>query len=308
MNGKGNLGSSTIDVETWMTLDRLLAFKAAADAGGPGPASRGIQAQEDKIRRKIKELSRGFGRPLCESNGSGWKLTFSGNRLRTAVEELSASLACFKSYCDEHQEVSIGAGDRLMQWFFIPRLKQIRPDLTDYTFKLFNLGSAEVVSKVENFTLDFGLIREQDRPRRLGFLKLKHHLNYALFIQKSTDPEQRDVEVILANHPLALVQKYTDEFCDQAKEKGINLQIRLLCSTFPQARRAVLEGYAAILPTSAFTPAELQDIRQIELPASMQSFQKNDGHITLIWNKRIEKMRVDFPKLIKLFEKALVKA
>ena len=73
----------------------------------------------------------------------------------------------------------------------------------------------------------------------------------------------------------------------------------------PQAWRAVASGYAAVLPTAAFTPLELTGIRRLELPFAMPKFEQDETTIAIVWNPRLEEIRDNFKEVLKVFRECL---
>jgi hypothetical protein len=106
---------------------------------------------------------------------------------------------------------------------------------------------------------------------------------------------------------MAVVERYQQEFIDAAKDKGIKLNVQLRCTTFPQARCAVSAGYAAILPTNAFSDEELRSVRKLDLPLDMPTFNTGEASVSIVWNKRLEEVMENCHAVLKAFRSVLGK-
>ena len=104
---------------------------------------------------------------------------------------------------------------------------------------------------------------------------------------------------------MALVQRYQKEFRAQAEFRRIQLTVRLNCSTFPQARRAVSSGYAALLPSTAFQDSELTHIQKLPLPFPLPAFEQEERSVSLVWNHRLETMMPRFEDFLEVLKSAL---
>jgi len=167
------------------------------------------------------------------------------------------------------------------------------------------LPTKSVIENVTNLTLDLGLVRIAEAVSDLRRCKLQIRFEYALFVQEELLPKQCEGKWVIEHAPMALVAKFQAEVRKVAEENRLTPNIRLLCSTFPQARRAVSSGYAAILPTNAFMPSDLAGIRQFTLPFQIPEFASTEANLALVWNKRSEKIRPGFRKVIDAFKQEL---
>jgi len=201
--------------------------------------------------------------------------------------------------------IRVGAGDRLLHWFVIPQLSRIQAALPNNQIELHNCTTDQVLDRIKTLSLDIGVIRSSEAKEGVKKFELSSKFTYALFAPMGKAPANRNATWALQNVPLAVVERYQPEFLDEARKKRIQPKVHLLCSTFPQARRAVTSGYAAILPSSAFSPQELKGIRKLDLPFGMPKFEREEATICLVWNPRLEKIRDDFEVTLAAFRECL---
>jgi len=286
-----------------VSLERLFAFFEIANEGGPAKAARGSEIKKKEFQRKIRELNDHFGVDLIADGGAEWRLTRHGKNLFEIIKPFALAMVQFNDDCAHDFHVSIGAGDRIMQWFLIPRLKALQDDLLDHKFELFNLSSDEIHARIANSTLDFGIVRASEVRGVRGPCshEVAFTLNYAIFV-KATVAVKKDAQWVLQKAPLAVVSKYQSELREASNER---LNVKLLCSTFPQAWRAVASGYAAILPVSAFQEQERSDIISLELPFEMRGLEREKS-FSLIWGRSL-KRRKDFSKVLEALKCHLCK-
>lgn len=235
-----------------LSLERLESFLAVADAGGFADAAPRNPVRQSQLSRQVSELERYFGgRKLVERRGRGIVVTAAGERLATVVREMKEGFAGVRAMEDDAPlRFSLGGGDSVLHWWVVPRLAALRDQLPHALPSVISLSSSEVVTRLEDARLDFGLVRAREVPKTLTSRPLGT-LEYALYVPPRL---QRKHGTDLAALPLAL-QQSEPELNEQLLAlagKHSRVQAALECETFPQACRAVRSGrYAALLPTIA---------------------------------------------------------
>src|SRR5688572_15928996 len=112
--------------QSGLSLERLHSFCLVAEVGGVTRAAKGDPAKQSLYSRQIKELEEFFGAELMRRKGRGIVLTAAGQRLHSVSREQFAALNDFKIECQgQPLEIVIGAGESIIQWLFLPRLKAI---------------------------------------------------------------------------------------------------------------------------------------------------------------------------------------
>src|SRR6266446_2947183 len=119
-----------------LSLDRLQSFCLVAQASGVTKAAKGDPARQSLYSRQIKELEEFFGAELLRRKGRGIALTSAGQRLHVLARECFASLWDFKAQCkDLPTEIVIGAGESMIRWVMMPKLKEVKKALPSAKLK-----------------------------------------------------------------------------------------------------------------------------------------------------------------------------
>ncbi len=233
-----------------LSLDRLKTLLAVADAGGIARAAPGDPSRQSLYSRQIGELEAALELALFERRGRGLVLTEEGRRLSALVRELRQGLDELGDL-GRPRSFSIGAGDSLLHAWVIPRLAA-SPRFVELSTTLVALSSAEILRRVEDASLDFGLVRASEVPRGLGARKLGQ-LDYALYAPKAWRKRYASTTELLSRAPLALQTSEPElhtRFLARA-ERDPHARV-LHTETFPQAQRALTSGhFAAVLPSLA---------------------------------------------------------
>jgi len=282
-----------------LSLDRLRSFCLVAQAGGVTKAAKGDAAKQSLFSRQVKELEEFFGTELIRRKGRGVILTPAGERLNVVARECFASLWDFKSECKGLPvEIVIGAGESLIRWLLMPKLIEIRKGLPNVKLKFLNLPTREIVRRLSDGLIDFGVLRKDavSSPLRVAALG---RMGYSLFLPtgagSSADGRERDAKV-LDGVPLATLEgdgSFRQELAAVARKQGIRLNIQLECSSFPLVAGALgAGGMAAILPSIAGTELGRVGIKEVKA-VPLKSFGRE---ICLAWNPRLLRIRTALEK------------
>lgn len=235
------------------SFDRLLSFVLVANAGRIALAAPNQPVRQSQMSRQITELEEYFGRTLMVPRGRTRVLTEAGLELAVLAREMFGGLAAFKEAETGADHFELGAGDSLLRWWVIPRVHQALADAPNVTLSLTSLSSADIISRLEDARLDFGIVPQSERPKNRALqTEPVGSVEYAVFVSKArmAKARARTVEQVLAKVPLALQRsepRFNESLAQLAKAGG-----SLVCETFPQACCAVRSGeYVALLPSLA---------------------------------------------------------
>jgi len=280
-----------------LSLDRLHSFLRVADAGSIAKAAGNDPIRQSQFSRQIGELEEFFGVRLTQRHGRSMALTEAGMQLAALIRAHLGSLDDFlKHQASQPVDIRIGAGDSLITWVLLPRIAELQRIFPRANVRLYNLRSWDIMQQVSELRLDFGLARSN-----LVNAPLEHTLigkvNYRLFIparfRKLT--RQFTPTELLSRLPLATLGSDTEFFealVRGAEKRADAVRFRLVTESFPQAARAVMSGqYAAILPAHAAT--DLPGVLQFELPFLRGASRS----VSLVWNPRLVRTRIDGPAL-----------
>jgi DNA-binding transcriptional LysR family regulator len=264
-----------------------------AEAGGISRAVGDDPARQSLVSRQLKELEEFFEVELTRRDGKRLALTPAGHALvEVAREHLTALDDFAKSSRDEVVRYQLAAGDSLMHWHIVPRLRSVQRALPRVTLRVVVAGATTIAEHLLELGLDFGVMRSDRVDGALGSETLGT-LAYSLFVPRALlrSRPRPDVRWILGHLPTAVT--YADEGLARwwrtlRGTPGLPDKFALECETFPQAARAVSSGaYAAILPRAAradFDRAAVVEVRGPDLDVLT-----ND--VALVWNPRLVRTR-----------------
>ena len=293
--------------EGGLSLDRLQNFCRVAEVGGVTRAAKGDVTKQSLYSRQIKELEEFFGAELMRRRGRGIALTGPGQRLHSIAREQFAALTDFKMECrGQPLEVVLGAGDSLIQWVILPKLAAIENRLPDARLKLLNLTNAEIIRRLSDGLIDFGIVRKGELGKSLGSSPLGR-MGFSLFVPKNMQPAVQAARPngLLAAVPLAVLEGdgvFRRELAALANRNKLKLKIKIECSSFPLISRAIASGrVAGVLPRMAAD--ELQKLGVVEVPTKMlQGFERE---VCLAWNPRQLQIRTMLDRARVIFAEAL---
>ena len=276
--------------QSGLSLDRLHTFCAVAKTGSISKAAAGDANAQSLFSRQIKELEEYFGVELVRRSGRGLIVTGAGKRLARMAHENLAALAEFKSECaKEPRRITVAAGDSLMRWLVLPRLERLRARLPDVSFTFLNLQSDEILRRLHEGTVDFGVVRGSGSFATLKRLELGV-LTHTLFTATSAKPNQT-FEQIISNQPIATLEGdgvFRREMEAALLARGLKVRIQVECSSFPLvARAAKTVQFSAILPTIASDELCAEGFRGVHSPV----LKRLDRKIALVWSVRTLRVR-----------------
>jgi LysR family nitrogen assimilation transcriptional regulator len=286
-----------------ISLDRLHSFLSVAEVGSISLAAPGNPTTQSQLSRQIGELETFFGAALIERHGKGLKLTTAGAELAVVVREMTARLADYAANISEEPiEVTIGAGDSVIQWWITPNKKAFgRARL-----QLEMLSSPEVVDGLLDAKLDFGVIHASDlrtglKSRPLGTI------DYALYVSKQLLPKARGLGVkeLLQQVPIGILNgepNFSARLDAALALAGVRITPELTYNTFPQLCGAVAAGQcAAVLPMivrDRLPPSGFHEYRDAILG-------KHDTKMSLAWTQRLLRQRPRVAAMIPAIADAL---
>jgi DNA-binding transcriptional LysR family regulator len=290
--------------EGGLSLERLQSFCLVAQAGGVTRAAKGDPARQSLFSRQIKELEQFFGAELVRRKGRGIVLTEAGERLNVLTRECFASLLDFKSGCKGLPvEIVIGAGESIIRWLLMPKLAQVRKRLPNVRLKFLNLPTGELVRRLSDGLIDFGIVRKGavTRPLRIASLG---RMGYSLFLPAGATvgaDSREDDPKFLDGVALATLEgegSFRQELAAVARRYGVHLNVQLECSSFPLVASALeAGGMAAVLPSIAGVELARSGIREVK-GVALKSFARE---MCLTWNPRLLRIRTALDKAERTF-------
>ena len=284
-------------------MDRLQSFCLVAQAGGVTKAAKGDPAKQSLFSRQIKELEEFFGAELMRRKGRGIALTAAGERLNALARECFASLLDFKSGCKGLPvEIVIGAGESIIDWVLMPRLAEVRKRVPNVRLKFLNLATSDIVRRLGDGVIDFGVVRKDAVARPLRWASLGA-MGYSLFVPEGLDGGGSGAKLLEAL-PLATLEgegSFRKELAGIARKNRLRLKIEIECASFPLVARAVATGsVAGILPSVAAVDLGRLGVQEMKIGV-LDSLKRE---ICLAWNPRVLKIRTALERASQVFSQA----
>ncbi|MDD5348960.1 MAG: LysR family transcriptional regulator [Chthoniobacteraceae bacterium] len=269
-----------------LSLDRLRTLAEVDEAGNIVSAAPDDESRQSQISRQLAELERFFHIEFKQKSGKSIRLTPAGRQLAKIARQFLGSLEQFQDSCHSHPtEVTIGAGDSLLQWLLLPRMCKVRDAVGPSLIQLQDLQNASICQRLQDHALDFGLLRSDLVTRGSLTGRPLGKFGYSLFIPKSLCPcDAKMTEARLLQELPIATQGENTLFQQRLEEVALshrwNLNILLLCESFPQAAQILAQGeMAAILPDLARLTLDIDSVWAFPL----KSLREMHREIYLAW-------------------------
>jgi DNA-binding transcriptional LysR family regulator len=277
-----------------LSLERLRTFREIVAAGGITAAARDDSNRQSQYSRQLKELEKYFGVELLKRGHGPAELTDAGQRLYEIVGHTLSALDEFRLTCaGQPLELTLGAGESLIQWLLLPRLSGLSAAHPRLTVIFQNLRTDEILEQVVDGALDFGIVSRLESRHSLVSAPLGK-LEFALFAPSKLLPANERLKLsseLLGQLPLAVLDgsaSVRQAVEQEAQRMGVKLNVRLRFSSYPQLAQAVSSlEVAAIMPRLAESAFEGKAVRLISLPF-LSSLARQ---VSLVWNRRVAEVR-----------------
>jgi DNA-binding transcriptional LysR family regulator len=265
-----------------LSLDRLHTLVLLADAGSLTKAAGNNPGKQTRMSHHLRELGEFFHVALTERSGRTLKLTQKGYELAQIARNHLSTLQTFaRSVQTTDHEWAIGAGDSVLQWWLIPALGR-RGLATRWS--LHNLRTTEIVSRVADARLDFGLVRSDSVRDSVKAAQIGT-ITYAIVVPRRLLRGNLSTKTALAELPHATIGtdgQMAERLRNIASDLGSVFQARLKCDSLGMCLAAVRTGrYAAVLPTYILDDDTVADVEIVE--ADLEELNRP---MALIWNPR----------------------
>jgi DNA-binding transcriptional LysR family regulator len=184
----------------------------------------------------------------------------------------------------------------------MPRLGEVRKKLPKVRLKFLNLATSEVVRRLADGVIDFGVVRKDAVPRPLQSVSLGV-MGYSLFVPEGMRGARTGVKALEAL-PLATLEgegSFRKELSAIARKNRLGLKIEVECASFPLVARAVGNGsVAAVLPSVAGVDLGVLGAQELKIGV-LDSLKRE---ICLAWSPRMLRIRAALDKAGKVFAQA----
>jgi DNA-binding transcriptional LysR family regulator len=286
-----------------LSLERLKTFREIVAAGGITAVAGEDSNRQSQYSRQLKELEKYFEVELLKRGHGPAELTDAGQRLYEIIGHTLSALEEFRLTCaGQPLELTIGAGESLIQWLLLPRLSGLSAAHPRLAVTFQNLRTDEILEKVVDGGLDFGVVSRFESHRALESVPLGE-LEFRLFAPAKLLPANERLKLsseILGQLPLAMLEGSAgirQAIEEEARRVGAKLNVRLRFSSYPQLAQAVSNPeVAAIMPRLAEPSFEGKGVRSVPL-AFLTALSRQ---VALVWNRRVAEVRPAIAKYSRL--------
>ena len=257
-----------------LSLERLLTFCAVVEAGSIKMAAKGDPTRQSQFSRQIKELEEALTVKLFDRNGKHLTLNENGRKVALLAQSFLEELHQVRAV-NGAVVVSIGAAESVLRWVLFPKLDELGRQCPQARFEFRNLRTLDAISRVQDGTMHFGLVREDAVPPGLESCFVAE-MHYALAVPRVILPQGRAEDVfLLRTLPIGILSsdgRLKQGIEDLAGAEGFSLNVKMVADSFallieaaPRARCAVVIPAAAAneLPSSQFAviaPEQFQNL------------------------------------------------
>ena len=254
-----------------LSLERLHLLCEVARAGGIKAAVGDDPTRQSLASRQLKELSEYVGVELCHRIGRSLEMTEAGNTLTDIGNDFFRKLESFlRSTRNLPDKFALGVGDSIFQWHILPKMKIFEQRFPKMQLLSYSYSANEIIQKVENRTLDAGIVRKTAVHQPDLVCESIGEIQYRLFIppRLSKKPTKRGLAPSIQGIPFCTLTgdgEYAKAMTTFLSAfSGIPA---LNCSSMTQMYAAVQSGqYAAVLPASAEAGIPQSTARAYTLP------------------------------------------
>lgn len=238
-----------------MEIRVLKYFLAVAREGSITGAANYLHLTQPTLSRQLQDLERELGQKLLIRTNHNVTLTPEGMILRKRAEEILDMVEKTESEFSslKHEiagEIYIGSGETDTFKSIANLIKEIRKSYPDITFHIYSGTYEDVVEKIDNGLLDFGIVIQPADLTKYNIIKLPDKDIWGLVMRKDCELAGKefvtfgDMEKIPLILPRKVFRKPTpdNEFFRWFNEKKDKLNIAATHTLFYNAAVMVEEG------------------------------------------------------------------
>lgn len=284
-----------------LSLERLRTFREIATAGSITAAAQNDPNRQSQFSRQLKELEKFFGIELIRRGRGPLRLTPAGTELHAVAGVALRGLEEFLAACgNQPLELTVGAGESLIQWWLLPRIPPPNILGKNVTLAFENLRNEDILSGLKTGVLDFGVLSRSVDDPKIESIPLGR-MEFRLFVPETLCGHSKKPKAsILKGLPLAQLTNasaITRALEQEAKRKKLNLNIRFKFSSYPQLARAILNGQVAgVMPALAAAGMPAGAVRSVALPL----LDNLTREVQLAWSVSMAEVRPEIQRVVKL--------
>ena len=209
----------------------LPAFRAVAETGHLGEASRALNVSPSALSRTIRLLESRLGRPLFDRVGRRIVLNSDGRRLVTSVRDAMRRIDDeVDGLTRPDPRIRISAGALLVRWLLLPTLAALRSRDAEVVPLLFEIPTRSVNEAVLSGTVDIALVDRVTADPNVRAERLGTYANGVFAGRRHPSAlERRPTTSQILGHPFAVATSHdaagpTDVWpADQTRRVGLDV-------------------------------------------------------------------------------------
>jgi DNA-binding transcriptional LysR family regulator len=280
-------------IQQGLSLERLNALVLLSEHGSLIKAARGDFGLQSRYSHYLREMSAFFGTELTIRAGKSIRLTPAGEELALMAREQFQSLLQFRYNArNEPHAFRIGANDSLLQYLVIPTIGPLRRPDRPLRLILQNLRTNEIVSRLQEQRLDFGIVRSDAVPKGLKSEPVCT-VKYAVIVPERLVAQRGllTLKKALLDCPHAALGtdgQMTQRIQQLAQKFNGQFRPELICESLANCIAAVRSGYyAALVPLLSWTSYPEMPCHVVEdTPLEIL-----DRNVVLTWHPRLMEVR-----------------
>ncbi len=289
-----------------LSFERLKTLLEVQGAGSIAAAAPDSSSRQSQYSYQLRELAAFFGAELTQRAGKRLQLTPTGEQVAALAQTYFTALTDLRAECQAAAlQYRIVAGESLLQWLIVPRLRPLTLGKSKATFSTVNVRTSEAVHQIQEARADFGVVRKDSVPRGVKSAPLGR-LRFGGAYPKSLAHGTTLTVHQLLSLPLALMTtdgQFTSRLRTIARAKDTQVTPAIACQSFPQVLGALRSGrYATIVPTLAFDQMDQSKVCTLE----SDEFKALSRELVLIWNDRMLDVRPGAGVVLDFLRSALV--
>lgn len=276
-----------------LSLDRLHTLIQLAEEGTLIRAAKGDIGLQSRYSHRLKDLSGFFGVALTDRVGKTIRLTEAGEQLVKLSREHFQSLMQFMHEArGSAMSFRLGSADSLLQWLAVPSVAGLRRPGAPLRFTLQNLGTEDIVARLQDQRLEFGLVSGDAILRGLK-TKPICRVSYIIVVPYRISVRRGMLtlkQALLESPHVAMPRSsVTRQSIDRIAEKfGQRFDPLLECDSEAQCAAAVRTGqFAAVLPLWAWDSNTTVEHSICDDPG----LESLDQRLVLAWHPRLMETR-----------------
>ena len=270
-----------------MDIRILRYFVAVAEEKSITRAAQKLYISQPALSKQLKDLENELELSLFEKKGRNIQLTDDGKFLLSQANEIIKLMDKTINNLDKNKEISgeifIGAGETKGIETILPTVSELLSAYPDVSFDFYSGNADEIIYRLDNGLLDFGIIVEPVYKKDYEHLRLPHKEIWGILTTKNgifkdySSISSKDIKNIPLSAPK---QSFHDQIlADWLGENFYNLNIVSTYTLLYNTSLLVKKGISHAICIDGIINTENTDLKFIPFSPALNS------DISIIWKK-----------------------